>query len=77
MKCVIDRDEFWPCYSLKKTDTPRTWEMAVDATPKLLARYEAAYKEFLAVNNLLDRKYNAARKKLAETRETPESEREK
>jgi hypothetical protein len=55
MKMEIDSDEAYPVYSLSAPQKWRDYWQVVDVSPELKARYEAAEKEYQAVQDVLER----------------------
>lgn len=45
MRCWVDKDEFWPWYSVWTADAP-SWADTADIPLKVIRRYEKAREEF-------------------------------
>ena len=53
MKVGLDRDEWWPVYSLSATDPYAWYELEVDVTQELWDEYHAAKKAWVEVQERL------------------------
>ena len=55
MKCILDRDEYWPAYGLfeVKDEMSGRGEGVCEISEEFMKRYKKAVKEFNAVNEIL------------------------
>ena len=60
MKCILDRDEYWPAFGLTVVteDACGRGEGVCEISEEFMERYKKAVKEFNEVNEILGEKWD-------------------